>query len=125
MLKGKTILIVDDDEINIFALSAVMKTINPTIITANDGLDCINKLRLHNHIDIVLLDMMLPGIDGYQIVRIIKNDEKLKHIPIISVTALAMKGDMEKCLEAGADDYCSKPIDFKILLSKIQTLLNP
>lgn len=124
MLKGKKILIVDDDERNVFALSAVLRTINPIIITAVDGIDCIDKLRSNKDIDIVLLDMMMPDMDGYQTMKIIRNDEALKHIPIISITALAMKGDMEKCIEAGANDYCSKPIDFKILLSKIKTLIN-
>lgn len=124
MLKGKTILIVDDDERNIFALSAVLRTVNPTIITAIDGVDCINKLRAHNNIDIILMDMMMPDMDGFQTIKFIRNDKLLKHIPIISLTALAMNGDMLKCIEAGANDYCSKPVDFKTLLSKIETLLN-
>lgn len=124
ILKGKTILIVDDDERNVFALSAVLKTIGPEIITATDGIDCIAKLRLHPNIDLVLLDMMMPDMDGYQTINVIRKDDSLKHLPIISLTALAMSGDMEKCIEIGANDYCSKPVDFKILLSKIKTLLS-
>lgn len=124
MLKRKTILVVDDDERNVFALSAVLRTVNPTIITAEDGIKCIYNLRTHDNIDIVLLDMMMPDMDGYQTIKYIRNDNALKHIPIIAITALAMKGDMEKCIAAGANDYCSKPIDFKVLLSKIKALIN-
>lgn len=124
MLKGKTVLIVDDDERNVFALSAVLRTIRPKIITASDGIDCIEKLKANRDIDIVLLDMMMPDMDGYETIKQIRSDDTLKNIPIISLTALAMSGDKEKCIEAGANDYCSKPVDFKILLSKIQTLLD-
>lgn len=117
-------MIVDDDERNIFALSAVLKTRGPKIITATDGIDCLNKLRLNPYVDIVLLDMMMPDMDGYETIKLIRSDHDLKHLPIISLTALAMNGDMEKCIDVGADDYCSKPVDFKILLSKIKSLLS-
>lgn len=124
MLTGKTILLVDDDDRNIFALSAVLKTKGPTIYTAQDGIDCLDKLRLIKHVDIILLDMMMPVMDGYQTLKEIRYDIKYTHIPVISLTALAMKGDVEKCLNAGANDYCSKPVKFELLLSKIKNLLS-
>lgn len=124
MLKGKKILLVDDDDRNIFAMSAVLKSKNPKLLIAKDGIDCLEKLRAHDDIDLVLLDMMMPVMDGYLTLKEMRNDEKLKHIPVISLTAQAMKGDKEKCLEAGAEDYCSKPVDINILMDKISKLLN-
>ena len=124
MLTGKKILLVDDDERNIFALTAVLKSKGPTMISAKDGIDCLEKLRDHADVDLVLLDMMMPEMDGYQSLKEIRSDEKLKHLPVISLTAQAMKGDLEKCLAAGANDYCSKPVDVNLLLGKIKTLLS-
>lgn len=123
MLKGKTILLVDDDDRNIFALSAVLKSKGPIVLTAKDGVDCLEVLRNNLGIDIVLLDMMMPKMDGYQTLQEIRLDEKTKNICVISLTAQAMKGDKEKCLQAGADDYCSKPVDVNILFEKIIKLL--
>lgn len=124
MLRGKTILLVDDDERNIFALSAALKSQGPTIIKATDGNDCLLKLKTFDQVDIILLDMMMPLMDGYQTLKEIRSDEKIKNIPVISITAQAMRGDREKCMEAGANDYCSKPVDIDILLEKIKILLN-
>ncbi len=124
MLEGKIVLLVDDDERNIFALSAVLKPQKPIIVEAIDGIDCLEKLKTLNKVDIVLLDMMMPNMDGYQTLKEIRKNKKTKHIPVISITAQAMRGDREKCLESGADDYCSKPIDIEILLKKIIRLLN-
>jgi len=122
-MKGKTILIVEDDERNIFALTAVLKSKEPVIHTAKDGIECLQKLRTLSHIDLVLLDMMMPRMDGYETLREIRKDEILKNTLVISLTAQAMKGDKEKCLEAGANDYCSKPIDINILIHKMVKLL--
>lgn len=124
MLKGKKILIVDDDERNIFALSAVMRSKGPIIHTAVDGIECLEQLKANNDIDLVLLDMMMPEMDGYQTLIEIKKNIFLKNIPIIALTAQAMNGDREKCLAAGANEYCSKPVDITVLLEKIKTLLN-
>ena len=115
---------VDDDERNIFALSAVLKSKGPTIIKATDGVDCLLKLKTFDQVDIILLDMMMPLMDGYQTLKEIRSAEKTRNIPVISITAQAMRGDKEKCLEAGANDYCSKPIDIDILLEKMKILLN-
>lgn len=123
MLKGKTILLVDDDDRNIFALSAVLKSKGPIIITARDGKDCLEKLKEHKSIDILLLDMMMPEMDGYQTLSEMKKDSSFNDLPVIALTALAMKGDMEKCLAAGVNDYCSKPVNIDELIVKIKTLL--
>lgn len=123
MLKGKTILLVDDDERNRFALSAVLKTKQAVVITANDGLECLAVLKEYPNIDLVLLDMMMPFMDGYDASREIRKQAQLKQLPIIALTAQAMPGDKEKCLEAGANEYCSKPVNFDLLLDKIMKLL--
>lgn len=124
MIRRKTILLVDDDDKNIFAMSAVLKSKGPKIIIAKDGIECLEKLRSEDKIDLVLLDMMMPVMDGYLTLKEMKNDVRLKNIPVISLTAQAMKGDRQKCLEAGAMDYCSKPVDINILMNKIDSLLN-
>jgi CheY-like chemotaxis protein len=124
MLKGKTVLLVDDDDRDIFALSSVLKVAGVVIYIAKNGIECLEKLRTLPHIDIVLLDIMMPDMDGYETLNEIRTDEKLKHLPVISLTAQAMKGDQEKCLKAGADDYYSKPIAINILLDKIKILLH-
>ncbi len=124
MLKGKKILIVDDNDINIFALSASLKRKGPLIAIAKDGQECLNYLKDNPEIDLVLLDMMMPVMDGYQTLAVMRNNDKLKNIPVIALTAQAMLGDSEKCLSAGADDYCSKPINIETLLNKIYTLLH-
>lgn len=123
MLKGKTILLVDDDDRNIFAMSAVLKSKGPIIITARDGIECLEKLKAEKSIDILLLDMMMPEMDGYLTLSEMKKDDSFNDLPVIALTALAMKGDMEKCLAAGANDYCSKPVNIDELIVKIITLL--
>ena len=111
------ILIVDDDPTNIFALSAVLRSKGWEIVAANGADRGMKELSsASNGIGLVLLDMMMPETDGYEMIRQIRNDDGLRQLPIISVTAQAMKGDREKCIEAGADDYISKPIDVERLL---------
>jgi len=122
-LNGKTILLVDDDDRNIFALSAALRSNGPTILTATDGIECLKKLKLHKEVDLVLLDMMMPKMDGYQTLKEIRNDRDLKNIPVIALTAQAMKGDQKKCLDAGANEYCSKPVDIDSLINKINSLV--
>lgn len=123
MLHGKKILIVDDNDLNIFALSATLKPKGPKLFTAKDGLECLHFLRNNEPVDVVLLDMMMPVMDGYQTLEEIRKDEHLKNTLIISLTAQAMLGDDEKCLKAGANDYCSKPVDIDVLLKKICKLI--
>ena len=118
-LRNKAVLIVDDDERNRFALSSYLDTLDMKVYTANDGHAAMNFLRSGESIDIILLDIMMPVMDGYEMLRFLKDDDSLKGIPVIAVTARAMKGDDEKCLEAGASDYVPKPIELKNFISKM------
>ena len=116
MLKDK-ILIIDDDNRNIFALSAVLKARKYRCVSATSGEDGIELLKQDKEIGIVLMDMMMPGMDGYQAMAAMSADEELKDLPVIAVTAQAMVGDKERCLEAGASGYVSKPINIDTLTS--------
>jgi len=113
----KTILIIDDDSRNIFALSAVLKAKGYQVVSALSAIEGITRLKNNNKISVVLLDIMMPDMDGYQAIAAIRSSEQISKIPIIAVTAQAMVGDREKSLEAGADDYISKPIDVDALLA--------
>lgn len=123
MLTGKKILIVDDNDMNIFALSASLKPKGPILFSAKDGQQCIDYLKSNPSVDIILLDMMMPVMDGYQTLAVLKKDEVLKNIPVIALTAQAMTGDSEKCINAGANDYCSKPVNIDVLLKIIYSLI--
>ena len=107
----KKVLIVDDDARNIFALVAVLRSKGYECLTATGMSDAFVLLEKEPAIAILLLDMMMPDIDGYQAIAILRNDERYRSLPIVAVTAQAMLGDKERCLEAGADAYISKPID--------------
>lgn len=120
---GSTMLIVDDDPRNISALSSVLQKYNINIVTAENGLDAIEKVKNTPEIDLVLMDIMMPLMDGYEAVRQLRSMEKYKKLPIIAVTAKAMKGDRQKCLEAGASDYITKPVDRGQLLSLLRVWL--
>ncbi|MDB5273584.1 MAG: multi-sensor hybrid histidine kinase [Chitinophagaceae bacterium] len=117
-LNNKNVLIVDDDERNTFALGSYLESLNMNVIMAANGEDAIAVLKKKT-IDIILLDMMMPVMDGYETLAILKEEEQLKHIPVIAVTAKAMVGDKERCLKAGAWDYLSKPMDMKMLIDKL------
>ena len=117
-----SVLLVDDDDRNIFALSAYLKAKKIIVHTASDGQQCLEKLA-GLEVDVVLLDMMMPVMDGFDTLRHMRKDTALAQNKVIALTALAMKGDMEKCMEAGADDYCTKPVDINELLNKIERLL--
>jgi CheY-like chemotaxis protein len=112
----KSILIIDDDNRNIFALSAILKT-KGFDVRAAAGMEEAFKILNSNRVEFILIDMMMPDMDGYEGIAIIKSNERLENIPVIAVTAQAMKGDKEKCLAAGADDYVSKPVDIDQLLA--------
>ena len=114
----------DDDVRNRFALVSYLDGMDMTIYTAESGFDAIGLLDMHNDIDIILMDMMMPEMDGYETIGRIKSNSSTDHIPIIAVTAKAMKGDREKCLEAGASEYVSKPVNLKELFTKISGFLN-
>lgn len=117
------VLLVDDDDRNIFALKAYLKAKKILVETASDGKECLEKLQ-QIQVDVVLLDMMMPVMDGFETLGILRKDDQLKNNKVIALTALAMKGDMERCIEAGADDYCTKPIDIDVLVNKINELIN-
>ncbi|SEK40605.1 response regulator [Parapedobacter koreensis] len=122
----KKILIIDDDTRNIFALALTLKTKGYPCLSATSAIEGLAVLKHHPQIGIVLLDMMMPDMDGYQTLSAIKGDRQYAHLPVIAVTAQAMRGDREKCLEAGADDYIAKPIDVDKLLQVLEKYgLNP
>jgi CheY-like chemotaxis protein len=93
------------------------------VITAVDGKEALEKLKEAKHVDIILMDMMMPEMDGYDTTRAIKSIRDFKRIPVIAVTAKAMLGDREKCIEAGASDYITKPVDIDQLLSLLRVWL--
>ncbi|MDB5478896.1 MAG: rpfC 2, partial [Alphaproteobacteria bacterium] len=117
ILAGKKVLIVDDDMRNIFALSSVLEEYQMNIISADNGRDAINMLLTEQDIDIVLMDIMMPEMDGMETMREIRKVHNLNELPIVAVTAKAMKGDREKCIEAGAWDYLSKPVDTEQMIN--------
>lgn len=114
-LKNTNILIVDDDIKNIFVLDAALKEFNATTYTAFNGQEALDFLEENSNIDLILMDIMMPIMDGYEAIKSIRGNTNLKHLPIIAVTAKAMKEDREKCIQLGANDYLSKPIDINIL----------
>jgi CheY-like chemotaxis protein len=116
-MNGKTILIADDDNRNIFALTAVLKAKGFKVIAVPDMQQVFSTLDADNNINVLLLDMMMPGMDGYEAIPLLKNNERYKHLPVVAVTAQAMQGDRQKCLDAGADEYVSKPIDVDALMA--------
>jgi len=123
ILDGKKVLIVDDDMRNIFALSTVLEEYNMVILSADNGRDAIKILESDDGVDIVLMDIMMPEMDGMETMREIRKIVRLKNLPIVAVTAKAMKGDREKCIEAGAWDYLSKPVDPERMLAVLRAWL--
>ncbi|RZJ68807.1 MAG: response regulator, partial [Flavobacterium sp.] len=123
ILNGKTVLVVDDDVRNIYSLTKALESLKMNVITAIDGKEALKALNDHPDTDVVLLDMMMPNMDGYETATRIRQDRKLKNLPVIAVTAKAMTGDREKCINAGASDYITKPVDVDQLLSLLRVWL--
>lgn len=123
ILNGKTVLVVDDDVRNIYSLTKALEALKMNVITAIDGAEALAALDQHTDTDIVLLDMMMPNMDGYETAQRIRENKKFKHLPVIAVTAKAMTGDREKCINAGASDYITKPVDVDQLLSLLRVWL--
>lgn len=117
MSEKNKILIVDDDNRNTFALNLVLRSKGYHCLTVSEASAALSLLKADHGIAIVLLDMMIPEMDGYEALKQIRTDDATKALPVIAVTAQAMPGDREKCLEAGADDYLSKPVDVDALLT--------
>jgi CheY-like chemotaxis protein len=124
-LKERSILIVDDDPRNTFAMVSYLDGMEMKIYTAGDGFQAMELLENYSNIEIILMDMMMPEMDGYETISRIRSNKVTAGIPIIAVTAKAMKGDRDKCLEAGASEYVSKPVNMQDLLEKMADMLNP
>ena len=123
ILTNKNVLVVDDDVRNLFALTTAFERYNINTITAESGMEAMNILNASKQIEIVLMDIMMPEMDGYETIQKIRRENKNSTLPIIAVTAKAMKGDREKCIEAGASDYITKPLKIDHLLSLMRVWL--
>jgi CheY-like chemotaxis protein/signal transduction histidine kinase/CHASE3 domain sensor protein len=119
----KTILMVDDDMRNVFAVSSVLEEKGMQIIVAENGREALKKLEKHDNIDLIIMDMMMPEMDGYEAMRAIRKIKKFQNITILALTAKAMRGDRDRCIEAGANDYMSKPVEPDKLLSMLRVWL--
>ncbi len=122
-VKGRKVLIVDDDIRNIFAMTSLLEPYNMSILSAETGRSAIELLQDNTDVDVVLMDIMMPDMDGYDTMRAIRKLAKFRSLPIIALTAKAMKGDRERCIEAGASDYISKPVDTEQLLALLRMWL--
>jgi CheY-like chemotaxis protein len=123
-LVDRTVLLVDDDARNIFALSSVLERRGMQVLTATTGEEAIKLVESTPELALVLMDIMMPEMDGYQTIGHIRANPKFRRLPIIALTAKAMKGDREKCLEAGASDYLAKPVNTEQLLFALRMWLH-
>ncbi|HEU5178845.1 MAG TPA: response regulator, partial [Burkholderiales bacterium] len=123
-LVDRTVLLVDDDARNIFALSSVLERRGMRVLTATTGSEAIALAEATPDLAIVLMDIMMPEMDGYQTMQVIRERPEFRRLPIIALTAKAMKGDREKCMEAGASDYLAKPVNTEQLLSALRMWLH-
>lgn len=123
ILHEKSILVVDDDVRNIYSLTKALESLKVNVLSAMDGKEALRMLDQNPEIDVVLLDMMMPNMDGYETATRIRKDKRFKNLPVIAVTAKAMTGDREKCINAGASDYITKPVDVDQLLSLLRVWL--
>jgi CheY-like chemotaxis protein len=120
---GKHVLIVDDDVRNIFSLTSVLESHGMNVAFSENGRDALATLEKDEDVDLVLMDVMMPEMDGYETTRAIRQNPRFRTLPIIALTAKAMKGDREKCIAAGASDYITKPVDTEQLLSLMRVWL--
>ncbi len=120
---GKKVLLADDDMRNVFAITSVLEEKGLELLVAADGRECLEVLEEHPDINLVLIDIMMPVMDGFEAIRRIRKQERFQNLPIITLTAKAMKGDRARCIEAGASDYLAKPVDMDKLLSMLRVWL--
>jgi CheY-like chemotaxis protein len=123
MLEGRTVLLADDDLRNTFALSKLLKKHGLSVIIADNGQMALEKLEENESIDLVIMDIMMPVMDGYQAMQAIRTRKSHRSLPIIALTARAMPEEQEKCIAAGANDYLSKPVDIERLLMLLRVWL--
>ena len=124
VLKKRKVLVVDDDARNIFALTTILENTEMIVLSATNGRQAIDIIKRTPDLSVVLMDIMMPGMDGYETMREIRKVPALQSLPILALTAKAMKGDREKCLQAGASDYIAKPVDTDQLLSLLRVWLH-
>jgi CheY-like chemotaxis protein len=122
-LRGRRVLVVDDDARNIFALTTILENQEMEVVSATNGRQAIEIIERTPNLSVVLMDIMMPDMDGYETMREIRKDPRFRTLPILALTAKAMKGDREKCLQAGASDYISKPVNTDQLLSLLRVWL--
>jgi len=123
-LRGRKVLVVDDDVRNIFALGSVLERHGMDVLTAQTGREAISMLDSTPDVAVVLMDIMMPEMDGFQTIQVIRRDQAFRRLPIVALTAKAMKGDREKCLDAGASDYLAKPVNTDQLLATLRNWLH-
>jgi CheY-like chemotaxis protein len=123
VLRNRKVLVVDDDARNIFALSTLLENHEIEVLSATNGRQAIDLIENTEDLSAVLMDIMMPEMDGYETMREIRKSQKFRSLPILALTAKAMKGDREKCLEAGASDYIAKPVNTEQLMSMLRIWL--
>jgi len=123
VLQGRRVLVVDDDARNIFALTTVLENHDMQVLSATNGRQAVELVEATPGLSVVLMDIMMPEMDGYETMREIRKNPALRTLPILALTAKAMKGDREKCLQAGASDYIAKPVNTDQLMSLLRVWL--
>jgi CheY-like chemotaxis protein len=124
-LAGVKLLLADDDMRTVYALSALLRGKGAEVIVAENGREALEQLGRHPDVRCVLMDVMMPEMDGYEATRQLRTDSRFATLPVITLTAKAMKGERERCLDAGASDYLAKPVDSAQLLATLATWLEP
>jgi len=118
-LAGRKVLVVDDDIRNVFAMTSALELHGMKVLHAESGKEGIETLKRERNIDLVLMDIMMPGLDGLDTMRIVRDLDGYRQVPIVAVTAKAMVGDREQCIEAGANDYLAKPVNVDVMLATL------
>jgi CheY-like chemotaxis protein len=124
-LAGRKALVVDDDIRNVFAMTSALEMHGMTVLHADSGREAVETLKREGNVDLVLMDVMMPGLDGLDTIRRVRTLEGYGGVPIIAVTAKAMQGDREKCLDAGANEYLAKPVNVDVLLATLAQAVQP